>query len=216
MVKTKEPQFNFMLKLPRTRLGLIANQVWRDDPKRLCFTLSRYKFVAKLLSGKRNVLEVGCGDAFASRIVFQEVNCLTAIDFDPIFIKDAKSRCKEFECKVHDILDSPVDGCFDAVYAIDVLEHIPKNREYDFMDNIYRSLSEDGVVIIGTPSVQSQVYASKPSKEGHINCKDYKQLKELMNQYCKNLFLFSMNDEVVHTGFYPMAHYLFAVGVGKR
>jgi hypothetical protein len=25
-----------------------------------------------------------------------------------------------------------------------------------------------------------------------------------------------MNDEVVHTGFSPMAHYLFAVGAGKR
>jgi len=25
-----------------------------------------------------------------------------------------------------------------------------------------------------------------------------------------------MNDEVVHTGFHPMAHYLFAIGVGKK
>jgi len=25
-----------------------------------------------------------------------------------------------------------------------------------------------------------------------------------------------MNDEVVHTGFYPMAHYLFAICAGVR
>jgi hypothetical protein len=25
-----------------------------------------------------------------------------------------------------------------------------------------------------------------------------------------------MNDEVVHTGFYPMCHYLFALACGKR
>ena len=25
-----------------------------------------------------------------------------------------------------------------------------------------------------------------------------------------------MNDEVVHTGFYPMAHYLFALCAGKK
>ena len=26
----------------------------------------------------------------------------------------------------------------------------------------------------------------------------------------------SMNDKVVHTGFLPMGHYLFAIGVGKK
>jgi len=30
------------------------------------------------------------------------------------------------------------------------------------------------------------------------------------------VFVFSMNDEVVHTGFYPMAHYLLAVACHRR
>jgi hypothetical protein len=28
--------------------------------------------------------------------------------------------------------------------------------------------------------------------------------------------MFSMNDEVVHTGYHKMAHYLFAVCCGRR
>lgn len=28
--------------------------------------------------------------------------------------------------------------------------------------------------------------------------------------------LFSVNDKVVHTGFLPMGHYPFAIGVGKK
>jgi hypothetical protein len=28
--------------------------------------------------------------------------------------------------------------------------------------------------------------------------------------------MFSMNDEVVHTGFYPMAHYLLGVACHRR
>jgi hypothetical protein len=32
-----------------------------------------------------------------------------------------------------------------------------------------------------------------------------------MQRYFKHVFMFSMNDEVVHTGFFPMAHYLFAL-----
>ncbi|HVA40067.1 MAG TPA: hypothetical protein VNF49_05345, partial [Candidatus Binataceae bacterium] len=87
MAATKEPQYQPLVDLKHgrglTRLGMMNNQVWHDDPRRVVFTLARYKFVAKMLSGKKHVLEVGCGDAFASRIVKQEVGKLTVIDFDP-------------------------------------------------------------------------------------------------------------------------------------
>ena len=63
-----------------TQLGLMTNQGWRDDPKRLAFTLARYKFVAKMLAGRRNVLEIGCADAFGTRIVQQAVDKVTATD----------------------------------------------------------------------------------------------------------------------------------------
>src|SRR5262249_47894355 len=33
----------------------------------------------------------------------------------------------------------------------------------------------------------------------------------LLEKYFAHVFIFSMNDEVVHTGFSPMAHYLFAL-----
>ena len=51
------------------------------------------------------------------------------------------------------------------------------------------------------PSLESQKYASKQSKEGHVNCKSGENLKKLLNKYFINNFVFSMNDEVVHTGF---------------
>ena len=57
------------------------------------------------------------------------------------------------------------------------------------------------MLIIGTPSLESQAYASPPSKAGHINCKSGDELKALLSSYFHNVFLFSMNDEVVHTGF---------------
>jgi hypothetical protein len=71
--KTREPQYQVCVELEQrqglTRLGLMSNQVWHDDPRRLLFLLSRYKFVAKMLSGRRHVLEVGCADAFGTRVV---------------------------------------------------------------------------------------------------------------------------------------------------
>jgi cyclopropane fatty-acyl-phospholipid synthase-like methyltransferase len=221
--KTREPKYQEQIILRNTKgltsLGMTTNVVWHEDPRRLLFILARYKFVSKVVSGKQKVLEVGCGDAFGTRIVLQEVDSIRAIDVDPAFVKDVNNRMEErwhFDCEVHNILLKPVDDVFDAAYSLDVLEHISQIDEHRFMNNIAKSLEKDGILIVGMPSLQSQRYAKESKYGGHINCKSSKQLKELMLKYFHNVFIFSMNDEVVHTGFYPMAHYLFAVGVGKR
>jgi len=219
---TREPQYQRLLELKRqgvTRLGLMTNQAWQDDPRHVLFTLSRYKFVAKMLSGSRRVLEVGCADAFGTRLVVQEVKRLTAVDFDPVFIADVRKRMDPrwaFACRVHDLLRRPVPGAFDGAYALDVIEHIPKEHEDRFLGNMVRSLTDTGVLILGTPSLHSQTYASGPSKAGHVNCKDAAGLKELLERFFHHAFVFSMNDEVIHTGYYPMAHYLMALACHRR
>ncbi len=223
-MKTREPQYQFevdmALQQGLARFGIMSNQTWRDDPRRLLFLLSRYKFVAKMLSGRQRVLEVGCADAFGTRLVQQEVGAVVVTDFDPVFIDDARARMTTdawaAECRVHDILQGPVAGDFDGAYSLDVFEHIPPQDEHRFVGNIAGSVKPGGVVIIGSPSLQSQAYASKGSKEGHVNCKDGKEFKQVMAQHFDNVFLFSMNDEVVHTGFHPMAHYLLTLCVGPR
>ena len=223
MAATKEPQYQPLVDLKQgrglTRLGMMNNQVWHDDPRRVVFTLARYKFVAKMLSGKKHVLEVGCGDAFASRIVKQEVGQLTVIDFDPVFVADIEERADPFwpiTAAVHDILERPFPGRFDGIYSLDVLEHIPPAQEDRYMANVLASLDPAGALIVGMPSLESQAYASVQSKEGHVNCKSGNAFKGFLERWFQNVFLFSMNDEVVHTGFAPMAHYLLAVCAGAR
>ena len=217
--QTREPQYERALELLRTKgrtsLGLMTNQAWHDDPKHLLFTLSRYKFVAKMLADREHVLEVGCADAFGTRIVLQAVKRLTATDFDGTFIKDVDERMEErwrFECRQHDLLEAPFPGDYDAAYALDVIEHIPPTQELRFVGNIVKSLTPHGVLILGSPSLESQAYASASSKAGHVNCKDARGLRGLMEQFFHNVFVFSMNDEVVHSGYFPMAHYLLALG----
>ena len=78
------------------------------------------------------------------------------------------------------------------------------------------SLDAAGTMIIGMPSLESQPYASALSKEGHVNCKTMPDLKAVMQGHFHNVFMFSMNDEVVHTGYHKMAHYLFALCCGKK
>ncbi len=220
---TKEPQYQVLLDTRAakglTSLGLMNNQVWQDDPRRLCFTLARYKFVAKMLSGRQRVLEVGCGDAFGSRIVQQEVRELTVVDFDPVFIADIEARQDTdwpLKAVVHDMVTGPFAGRFEAIYCLDVLEHIRPEDERAFLDHMMVSLEPTGIVIVGMPSLESQPYASPISLSGHVNCKTGPALKRVLGSYFHTVLLFSMNDEVVHTGLSAMAHYLIAVCCTRR
>jgi len=97
-----------------------------------------------------------------------------------------------------------------------VLEHIPQQEEDAVLRRIADALEPHGAVIIGMPSLESQQYASPPSKAGHINCKTEPALRELMQRYFENVFMFAMNDEVVHTGYAPMAHYRLALACGPK
>lgn len=190
--------------------GGMSSYAWEDDPKRLAFMLARYKHTAKILAGKGRVLEVGCSDGFGSRIVRQHVGHLTAVDVDPLAIREAKRNASPkwpVEFFEHDIMRESMPG-FDAAYCLDVLEHIA--GETIFLRNLAASAP---VCVIGTPSLESQKYASPLSKEGHINCKSGEELRETLLRHWRHVFLFSMNDETIHTGFSPMAHYLLAVCV---
>ena len=221
--ETKEPQYELLLRVKAkhgvSRLGVMVNESWNQDPRRTLFTMARYKFVSKMFEGRKRVLEVGCADAFCTRLVQQTVGHVTAVDFDPLFIADVKERMDphwSFDAFVHDMLAGPVPGSYDAVYALDVLEHIAPGQEDQFLQNSISPLEPHGVAIFGMPSLESQPYASPQSKAGHVNCKTMPDFKKVMERHFHSVFMFSMNDETVHTGYHKMAHYLIAVAAHRK
>jgi 2-polyprenyl-3-methyl-5-hydroxy-6-metoxy-1,4-benzoquinol methylase len=201
------------------KFGVASSYNWNDDPRRLAFSLSRYKFVAKMFTNKSNVLEVGCADGFASRIVAQSVKNLSGLDIvEEHIISANKIMSKNWPINFfyHDMLSGPVSkenggGHFDAAYSLDVLEHIDPNLEEVFIENIVKSLRPHAQLIIGMPSIESQTFASELSKVGHINCKTQSDLKKTMEKYFKHVLTFCFNDEVLHTGYHKMAHYNIAI-----
>ena len=96
---------------------------------------------------------------------------------------------------------------------MDVFEHIQKLEEERFINNLTLSINETGVVILGIPSLESQKYAGTASRIAHVNWKSGIEFKKLMESFFPNCFLFSMNDEVLHTGFLPMSHFFICVSM---
>lgn len=190
-----------------------------NDPKHMCFVLSRYKFCAKMLEGKKIVMEIGSGDGFGLPIIAQSAQKVYAVDWDNRLLEGNAKRLKHLKNVEYlhvDLNKSSPNVKVDGVFLIDVIEHLEPEREEIFLDNIMRCLKKDGVMIIGTPNITASEHATPRSRVQHINLKSAKTLRELMDKYFSNVFIFGMNDEVLHTGYAPMCHYIWAVGAGVR
>ncbi len=195
-----------------------AHQI-KGDVRHLLFTFARYKFAARILGDKPalEVLELGCNEGLGTLHLAQVASRTLAVDFDKRAITWAEQNLsrKGLDFVAADFLGVRF-GSFDAVVSLDVIEHIAKEKEQLFLQTIVNNLHEDGFALIGTPNIAAEAYASEASRIGHINLYDHQRLKELLLKEFHNVFLFGMNDEVVHTGFLPMCHYLFVLACNKR
>ena len=217
--KTQWLSLRGKLKKYDVRLGTASAQDYVHDSKHLSFAISRYKFAAKMLVGMDHVIEVGCGDGFGAPLVSQGVGELTCTDIDEGQLTDNRERMSVFnniKFEYYDFREKAYAKAADGIYLVDVLEHIFPEEENRFMCHLTSSLKPYGVAVIGTPNASADAYASPNSKIGHVNLKQGEQLRTLCQQHFHHVFMFGMNDEVVHTGFLPMAHYLMALCAGPK
>ncbi|MCX5751939.1 MAG: class I SAM-dependent methyltransferase [Candidatus Saganbacteria bacterium] len=188
-----------------------------NDPKRLAFVLARYKFVAKMASKGKKIIEFGCSEGIGVPIMSEFAARYTGVDMDGDAILTARENWGSEKVRfINDDFLGKKYGSFDAAVSLDVIEHIVPKKENEFFKTLYNNVSADGMAIVGTPNQTSFAYASKASRLGHVNLFTYDRLKAVMQRYFKMVFVFGMNDEIVHTGFLPMAHYLLCVGCGKE
>jgi protein-L-isoaspartate O-methyltransferase len=204
---------------PEIALGPWTSYSLMYDPKHLAFVLARYKFVAKILQGRSRVMEIGSGDGFGLSVVAQSVKQLHAVDWDQRLLDGNARRLKHLSNVTYvmaDLNTEAPDLQVDAAYWVDVIEHLDAATESTVIENIIRCLPDNGVLLTGTPNKTADMYASPQSKALHINLKTMDDLRVLMERYFHNVFMFGMNDEVVHTGYAPMCHYIWSLAVGVR
>lgn len=198
-------------------LGPHSSYQFKNTPRRILFSLSRYKFAQKLIGEDKTILELGCSDGLGSHILAETASRVLGVDFDKNIIDWAKDNLttEKLSFKLDNFLGKKY-GEFDAVVAFDIIEHIFQKNEDLFLETICNNLSQYGIAIVGTPNITSRQYSSSVVNDAHVNMYDSERLEGLMNKYFHNVFIFCQNDEVIHTGFPPMAHYLIAVSCYKK
>lgn len=213
--KVRDMHVNYNLML-----GHIATDTLLNDPKHLAFTFSRYKFSAKMMRGCKHIIEIGCGEGLGALILRSETSAkITAVDFDNSQIEYATNNIfphtrnrVNFIC--HNMISHPYKGeKGDGLVCLDVLEHIHPLDEKKFLQNCINSIKKKSIAIFGTPNKYVRKYASLKSKQGHINLFYPERLASTLKAHFTHVFIFSMNDEMVHTGYDKLAHYLLALCV---
>lgn len=200
------------------RLGRHVGYWFHETPRRALYATSYAKFAAKMIGRGKRVLDIGCGEGLGTWLLAKECGAAHGVDFDAEAIEVAQANWSQepgcsFSCGDAFELEG---GSYDAVVNFDVIEHVYPEHAGAFLDGMLRLLDDDGVVVVGTPNETAKQYASAVTNAGHVNLYTAERLEAELRARFEYVFMFGANDEVVHTGFAPMCHYLLALGCGKR
>ncbi len=197
--------------------GSYYSYQFRNTPRHILFTLSRYKFALKMIGEGKKILELGCNEGLGSYFMSEFAVSVTGVDFDERAVKWADDNYKSD--KLSFICDNFLGkryGSFDAVVSYDVIEHIYAENEKCYMETVTDNLNPDGIFLVGTPNAEADKYSNKEISGAHVNLYSHDRFYTMLRNYFHNVFPFSQNDEMIHTGFSPMAHYLLALCCYKK
>lgn len=218
--KEEEKWFGFKTLLGKEQVtfGPYFSYQMKHSPRHILYSLSYHKFAAKMIGTNKRILDVGCSEGLGTMLLAEGAAHVLGIDIDGPAIESAKHNFSSpvVEFQKADMLTDTFREKFDAAVNFDVIEHIYPEHAITFIDRIADALTPDGIAIVGTPNIAGDRFASQTTRAGHVNLYDAERLRNEVGRRFRNVFIFSVNDEIIHTGFTPMAHYLLAMGVGPK
>lgn len=227
MSKEQTPEYKLWEKYGTTQkkksvlIGPHSSYQFINSRRHLLFTASRYKFAMKMLDnqgqGSPKILDLGCSDGFGTHFLAENASEVVGVDFDQETIEFAQNDesinyikfiCDDFLGKIY--------GHFDGIVSFDVIEHIYPENVDRYMETVLNNLNSAGAFIVGTPSMESQKHSKENVSGAHVNIYTGESLNIMLKKYFHNVFMFTQNDEIIHTGHFRMANYLLAVCCNQK
>ena len=212
-----------MQKLFRGPAGEVKNMLaeyegysYRENPFDFFIILSRYKFAMRMLKNTHTVGDVGCGKGYGSVFLAKHVHEVIALDYDNDLIREnsvENADVSNLSFQQFDLLnpDISLNGKFDAIVSMDVIEHFKRGKVQGVIGAYRDLLKDNGFAIIGTPNIASRPFASKRRLATHEFEYSPEEFEADLSTQFRNVFLFSMTDEIVSTQFNKLSWYLMAL-----
>lgn len=123
--------------------------------------------------GIPKVVEIGCGTGRLLYFLLKELNIsanLSGIDYSSAVINYAKSFYKHPKLKFFSYSESTLpleSNAFEIVLSSHVIEHISKTQVGNYLQEIFRILKSNGLLLLGTPnrSLLQDLFWKNPTDE---------------------------------------------------
>jgi SAM-dependent methyltransferase len=106
--------------------------------------------VLPLIPPGSEVLEVGCGRGVTGQMLERELGCrVTGVELNPVVAEEARRRLHAV--LPGDIQTVPLEGAFDVVLALELVEHLPASEP--FLTRARKLLRPGGRLVLSIPNV---------------------------------------------------------------
>lgn len=146
-----------------------SNPTYKDQDM---MTKEKIDTVISFLPPKRSIiLDLGIGQGYLEeRLSEKKLDYkIYGIDISPISIKKSKSMFNG-KFKLGDVLDMDKhykSNFFDAIVALELIEHIPPSKIFSFYTKVRKLLKKNGTFIITTP-LNEGLENMKENPSGHV------------------------------------------------
>jgi SAM-dependent methyltransferase len=151
-IQAQESEYAFpyhYIPHPARKWGIRRHRVMKWAFEYLCYQYHVIDLIRSL--NPESVLEVGCGDGFMIGSLGEAIPRRAGADFSERAILFARAFHPGVKFHAGDAAD--VEGEFDVVAAVEVVEHIPDEGVSGFLRTLFEKTRSGGKVVISVPSV---------------------------------------------------------------
>lgn len=145
-------------------------------------------------SGDSLIMDLGCGVgnmAANLALVFPDRRVI-GLDLDPVAISVGKRFCRipNLDLQLQDAFSIEHKSLYEAVYAIDILEHLPAERHFEFVELALEALHPNGLLFVTTPNALDE----DDAEYGHIGLLNRHRAVKFFESFKANILDVSFLD----------------------